>query len=126
MFTGIIEDLGIVKKIEKDGSNLNIWLESTVTNELKVDQSVAHNGVCLTVVSIDQDLYKVTAVDETLAKTNISLLNEGEVVNLERCMAFGARVDGHMVYGHVDTVGTCLERIENEGSWLFTIEFPSV
>jgi riboflavin synthase len=125
MFTGIIEDLGLVKKIEKEGSNLNLWLEARITPELKIDQSLAHNGVCLTVVEIEGSIYKVTAIEETLIKTNLSTLKVGEEVNLERCMTFGARVDGHMVYGHVDSVGTCIGRKENEGSWLYTIEFPS-
>ena len=124
MFTGIIESLGLVKKVEAEGSNLNIWIQSTIAHELKVDQSVAHNGVCLTVVVIENDCYQVTAIEETLIKTNLSLLKEGEEVNLERCMAFGARVDGHMVYGHVDAIGICVDKKENEGSWLFTIEFP--
>ncbi len=123
MFTGIIEELGLVKKIESQGSNLNIWIESNFTNDLKIDQSVAHNGVCLTVVEIETSQYRVTAIQETLDKTTIGDLVVGDIVNLERCMAFGDRVDGHLVYGHVDSVAVCIDKKELDGSWLFTFSF---
>ena len=123
MFTGIIESTGIVKQIEKDQNNLNFWLECDFTNELKIDQSIAHNGVCLTVVEIKDKLYKVTAIDETLKKTNIGQLSIGKKVNLERCMQINARLDGHIVQGHVDQTAT-LKSIENQaGSYLLTFEY---
>jgi riboflavin synthase len=124
MFTGIIENLGTVVAINHNGSNLDFWIESTLASELKIDQSVAHEGVCLTVVEIQGNTYKVTAIDETLKKTTLSSWVVGKLVNLERCMQFGARVDGHMVYGHVDAVGEC-KSIKNEnGSTIFEISFP--
>lgn len=123
MFTGIIESTGIVKQIEKDQNNLNFWLECDFTNELKIDQSIAHNGVCLTVVEIKDKLYKVTAIDETLKKTNLGQLSIGKKVNLERCMQINARLDGHIVQGHVDQTAI-LKSIENqEGSYLLTFEY---
>lgn len=123
MFTGIIESTGIVKQIEKDQNNLNFWLECDFTNELKIDQSIAHNGVCLTVVEIKDKLYKVTAIDETLKKTNLGQLSIGKKVNLERCMQINARLDGHIVQGHVDQTAT-LKSIENQaGSYLLTFEY---
>lgn len=123
MFTGIIESTGIVKQIEKDRNNLNFWLECDFTNELKIDQSIAHNGVCLTVVEIKDKLYKVTAIDETLKKTNLGQLSIGKKVNLERCMQINARLDGHIVQGHVDQTAI-LKSIENqEGSYLLTFEY---
>lgn len=123
MFTGIIESTGIVKQIEKDRNNLNFWLECDFTNELKIDQSIAHNGVCLTVVEIKDKLYKVTAIDETLKKTNLGQLSIGKKVNLERCMQINARLDGHIVQGHVDQTAI-LKSIENQkGSYLLTFEY---
>lgn len=123
MFTGIIESTGIVKQIEKDRNNLNFWLECDFTNELKIDQSIAHNGVCMTVVEIKDKLYKVTAIDETLKKTNLGQLSIGKKVNLERCMQINARLDGHIVQGHVDQTAT-LKSIENQaGSYLLTFEY---
>lgn len=123
MFTGIIESTGIVKQIEKDRNNLNFWLECDFTNELKIDQSIAHNGVCMTVVEIKDKLYKVTAIDETLKKTNLGQLSIGKKVNLERCMQINARLDGHIVQGHVDQTAI-LKSIENqEGSYLLTFEY---
>ena len=110
MFTGIIETLGKVEKLEKEGGNLHITVSSTITSELKIDQSVSHNGVCLTVVSIDADQYTVTAIEETLSKTNLGDLKVGELVNLERAMLLGARLDGHIVQGHVETLGVILEK----------------
>jgi len=123
LFTGIIESTGIVKQIEKDRNNLNFWLECDFTNELKIDQSIAHNGVCMTVVEIKDKLYKVTAIDETLKKTNLGQLSIGKKVNLERCMQINARLDGHIVQGHVDQTAI-LKSIENQkGSYLLTFEY---
>lgn len=125
MFTGIIEQLGKVSKVEKEGTNLHLSVDADFTSELKIDQSVAHNGVCLTVVNIKETCYTVTAIKETLDKTSIGSLQEGDLVNLERCMKIGDRVDGHMVYGHVDTTGRCLSMEEQDGSTLFTFTFDS-
>ena len=106
MFTGIVEGVGKLIKIEKEQTNLHLWIEANFVDELKIDQSVAHNGVCLTVVDFKDGLYKVTAIDETLLKTNFNTLNEGDLINLERCLMFNGRIDGHIVQGHVDQVGT--------------------
>jgi riboflavin synthase len=124
MFTGIIECEGTVNEIVPEGSNVDLWIESDIAQELKVDQSVAHNGVCLTVVQISGKCYRVTAVAETLAKTNLGLWKEEEVVNIERAMKVGDRLDGHFVQGHVDCTGTCTEKQKLEGSWLFKFSFP--
>jgi riboflavin synthase len=125
MFTGIIEQLGTVKLIEKEGSNIHFTLTSSFTHELKVDQSLAHDGCCLTVVKIDKHDYVVTAIDETLSKTNLSEWERGKKVNLERCLKMNARFDGHIVQGHVDTVGTCIQ-IENlHGSWKYTFTYDT-
>ena len=124
MFTGIIETTGTITAIEKEGSNLNFIIESNITNELRVDQSVAHNGVCLTVVAINGNQYKVTAVAETLLKTNLGKLVAGSMVNLERSLKVGDRLDGHFVQGHVDTTGVCIERQTLDGSWLYRFRFP--
>lgn len=128
MFTGIVENLGEVKKIEKENTNVHYTLSCPFTNELKIDQSLAHNGVCLTVVAIDNDEYVVTAIDETLIRTNLGELEIGSIVNLERCMMMGARLDGHVVQGHVDTTGTCKEIIEHDGSteFVFTYDYDDV
>jgi riboflavin synthase len=123
MFTGIIEDLGTIEKLNRDGGNLHITVHTAITNELKIDQSVAHNGVCLTVVGITGDTYTVTAIQETLDKTNLGLLKEKECVNIERAMKLGDRLDGHIVQGHVDQTATCIDIKENEGSWVFTFEY---
>ena len=123
MFTGIIETLGTVREIKKDNGNLHIRLSSTIANELKIDQSVSHNGVCLTVVAIEDDQYTVTAIQETIKKTNLSNWNEGSVINLERAMKLGDRLDGHIVQGHVDQVGKCISVTETNGSWYFTFEY---
>ncbi len=123
MFTGIIETLGKVEKLEKEGGNLHITVSSTITSELKIDQSVSHNGVCLTVVSIDADQYTVTAIEETLSKTNLGELEVGELVNLERAMLLGARLDGHIVQGHVDQTATCKSVEEKDGSWVYTFAY---
>lgn len=121
MFTGIIEDLGEIISIEKEGNNIHFSVKSRLTNELKIDQSVAHNGVCLTVVDIVDDIYKVTAIKETLAKTNLGDLVVGSLVNLERAMAANGRFDGHVVQGHVDQTGVCESITDENGSWMFTI-----
>lgn len=123
MFTGIIETLGTVKGIEREKENLHLTIQSTITNELKIDQSVAHNGVCLTVVAIDNDEYTVTAIKETLDKTNIGDLQVGEEVNLERAMKLGARLDGHIVQGHVDGTGVCKSIEDADGSTVFTFSY---
>ena len=123
MFTGIIEKQGLVKLLARENDNLHISISSEFASELKVDQSVAHNGVCLTVVSIDQDIYTVTAIKETLLKTNISALQEGDTVNLERAMKLGDRLDGHIVQGHVDQTATCIDIKNENGSWAFTFEY---
>ncbi len=123
MFTGIVEALGVVKKLEKDRSNLHIFIESPISNQLKIDQSVSHNGICLTVVGVEGDVHQVTAIDETLQKTNLSGLKEGESVNLERCTPANGRFDGHIVQGHVDQTATCIEKTAQNGSWLFTFQY---
>lgn len=125
MFTGIIEELGEIKKIEKEGSNIHFTLTSPFTNELQVDQSVSHNGVCLTVVNIENDEYTVTAIDETLKKTDLGSWEEGDKVNLERCMPADGRFDGHVVQGHVDTVATLEEITDKDGSWVFRFSYES-
>lgn len=123
MFTGIIESLGVVHELKKDNDNLHITITSSITNELKIDQSVAHNGVCLTVVGIHENEYTVTAIRETLEKTNLGDWKTGDSVNLERAMKLGDRLDGHIVQGHVDQTGTC-KSIENaNGSWYYTFEY---
>ncbi len=123
MFTGIIETLGKVVAIEKDQSNVHFTVESTITHELKIDQSVAHNGCCLTVVKLDGDCYVVTAIQETLDKTNLGDWEVGSKVNLERCMLLGARLDGHIVQGHVDTTATCVSIEDLNGSWKYTFRY---
>lgn len=122
MFTGIIEQLGNVTKIQQDGTNKHFTITSPFTAELKIDQSVAHNGVCLTVVNIQGNEYTVTAIDETLQKTNLNNLVVGDVVNLERCMPANGRFDGHIVQGHVDGTATCLSVTDEQGSWVFTFK----
>ncbi len=123
MFTGIIEHTGSLKKIETDESNLNFWIKSDFTDELKIDQSVAHNGVCLTVVEINGDQYRVTAVDETLKRSNLGQLKIGDLINLERCMVLNDRLDGHIVQGHVDQTAI-LKSIENKnGSHILFFEY---
>lgn len=126
MFTGIIEQVGQIKAIETKGTNVDFWLESTFQNELKIDQSVAHNGVCLTVVELKENLHRVTAVAETISKTNLASWQVGSIINLERAMKMGDRLDGHFVQGHVDTVGRCVQKKTLEGSWLFQFEFPEI
>ena len=123
MFTGIIEEIGIVKNIKHDGGNIHFTIFSPFTNELKIDQSVAHNGCCLTVVEINGDEYVVTAIQETLNKTNLSTWTVGTKVNLERCMVMNGRLDGHIVQGHVDATAKCVDIQEQEGSWKFTFSY---
>jgi riboflavin synthase len=124
MFTGIIESLGKVVSISKQGSNKTLWISSPISNELKIDQSISHNGVCLTVEEVKEGRHRVTAIEETLEKTNLESWETGDLVNLERCLIMNGRLDGHIVQGHVDTVATCLERSERNGSWEFRFQFP--
>ena len=126
MFTGIIETLGTVQEIKKDKDNLHITLASTLTDELQIDQSIAHNGICLTVVAINENLYTVTAIGETVKKTNISYWKTGDIVNLERAMKLGDRLDGHIVQGHVDQIGSCITALETNGSWYYTFEYDEI
>ena len=123
MFTGIIEEIGKIVRIEREQANLHLYVKSSFTNELKIDQSVAHNGVCLTVVAIDGDVYQVTAIAETLAKTHLGNLQVGDAVNLERGMLLNTRLDGHIVQGHIDQTGTCSAIQEEAGSTRFTFEY---
>jgi riboflavin synthase len=123
MFTGIIETFGCVEKIEKENSNINFTFSSSITSELKVDQSLSHNGVCLTVVKIIDKNYVVTAIEETLKRTNLGALGLGDMVNLERCMPANGRFDGHIVQGHIDTTAKCIEINNLNGSWVFVFEY---
>ena len=125
MFTGIIETIGIIKDLKKESGNLDITVSSVITTELKIDQSVAHNGVCLTVVELNNDEYTVTAIGETLEKTTIGDWKIGDLINLERGMRLGDRLDGHIVQGHVDQTGICKSIEEANGSWYFTFEYDS-
>jgi riboflavin synthase len=125
MFTGIIETLGKVVDLQKDQGNLHITVESAIAAELKIDQSVAHNGVCLTVVAIADGIHTVTAIEETLNKTSIGYLNIGDLMNLERCMQMNARLDGHIVQGHVDQTAKCIGFKELDGSWEYTFEYDA-
>ena len=124
MFTGIIESVGVLKDVISNGSNKSFWVESDISNLLKPDQSVSHNGVCLTVEAVTENRHKVTAIKETLSKSNLGEWNQGTVINLERCVAVGQRLDGHIVQGHVDATGICTKRKEKKGSWEFEFEFP--
>ena len=125
MFTGIIEELAEVVSVTQKGGNVDLKVKSNLTKELKIDQSVAHNGVCLTVVEIENDTYTVTAIEETLNRTTIGLLKAGDAINLERCTKIGARLDGHIVQGHVDTLGTCTKIVELDGSWEYYFEYET-
>jgi riboflavin synthase len=124
MFTGIIESLGTVRSIESKGTNKTFWIGSTLSTELKIDQSISHNGACLTVEEVLADTHRVTAIEETLQKTNLDSWQPGDLVNLERCMIMNGRLDGHIVQGHVDATATCTKRKELDGSWEFRFEFP--
>ncbi|OOQ60891.1 riboflavin synthase [Mucilaginibacter pedocola] len=125
MFTGIIETLGKITDLRAEHGNLHITVESAITNELKIDQSVAHNGVCLTVVGLTDTTHTVTAIEETLNKTSLGHLKVGEPVNLERCMQMNARLDGHIVQGHVDQTAICTKYTELDGSWEYTFQYDS-
>ena len=123
MFTGIIEEIGSVKAISREAGNIHFTIAAKITKELKVDQSVAHNGCCLTVVAIHDECYQVTAIQETLDKTNLNHWEIGTEVNLERCLVMNGRLDGHIVQGHVDTVATCTHYEEQNGSWKYTFQY---
>ena len=125
MFTGIIETIGEITALEQEGDNLHISVRSTITPELKIDQSVAHNGVCLTVVALTDDTYTVTAIQETMDKTALGELKVGSRVNLERAMVMGARLDGHIVQGHVDQTAVCTAIEEKDGSWFFSFDYDA-
>lgn len=125
MFTGIVEDMGKVVSLTNKGDNVEIEIKSSISNELKIDQSVSHNGVCLTVVEINKDIYKVVAIKETLEKSAMGQLMVGDLVNLERAMKLGDRLDGHLVQGHVDQTGICTDINEANGSWYFSFEYNS-
>ncbi len=125
MFTGIIETTGRVSNLKREQDNLQIIIESNLSNELKIDQSVSHNGVCLTVVALAEGTHTVTAVSETLNKSNLGKLKEGDLVNLERCMQMNGRLDGHIVQGHVDQTGICTGLIDMNGSWEYTFSYDA-
>lgn len=124
MFTGIVECTGTVKAVISNGSNRSFWIGSPVSHELKTDQSVSHSGVCLTVEEVDGNRHRVTAIDETLKKTNLGSWTEGSLVNLERCLQMNGRLDGHLVQGHVDATAICISKLIKEGSWEFSFRFP--
>jgi riboflavin synthase len=123
MFTGIVESLGKVISLENTGTNKTFWIESDISANLKIDESISHNGVCLTIEEIKNTAHKVTAVKETLDKTNLSHLIPGDLVNLERSMSMNGRIDGHIVQGHVDCVADCIRKKEVDGSWEYSFEF---
>jgi riboflavin synthase len=123
MFTGIIETTGIIKKVTANGTNVIFWIGSPASHELKIDQSVSHNGVCLTVEEIKDNHHRVTAIEETLKKTNLGEWKTGDMVNIERCLLINSRIDGHIVQGHADTTAVCKSRKELKGSWEFSFEF---
>jgi riboflavin synthase len=124
MFTGIIESLGTIHSIDTHGTNKTFWIGSSISQQLSIDQSISHNGVCLTVEEIKDNLHRVTAIEETLKKTNLGDWQPGGLVNLERCLMMNGRLDGHIVQGHVDTTAVCLERRDLDGSWEYRFEFP--
>jgi len=123
MFTGIIETVGIIEYIEQNGSNKSFWITSAISNELKVDQSVSHNGVCLTVESVTENRHQVTAIEETLVKSNFNEVRVGDEINLERCMLMNGRIDGHIVQGHVDASAVCIDKKDLNGSWEYRFNF---
>lgn len=125
MFTGIIECTGKILSVSAKGTNLSFWIESPISAALKIDQSVSHNGVCLTVEALDGDKHLVTAIEETLKKTDLGNWKEGMEINLERCMLMNGRLDGHIVQGHVDTTAVCVEKKELDGSWEYSFQFPA-
>tara|TARA_B110000263_G_C15310176_1_gene512676 strand:+ start:2523 stop:3116 length:594 start_codon:yes stop_codon:yes gene_type:complete len=126
MFTGIIESFGKVLGLEHKFQNIHFEIESDLTKELKIDQSVSHNGVCLTVVSIKENVYRVVAIKETIKKTNLNLIKVGDVLNLERALKLGDRLDGHIVQGHIDQIGTCTNITEEDGSWIYSFEYDQI
>lgn len=123
MFTGIIESTGKIEKIDREGKNIKLTLSSNLSSELRVDESLSHNGVCLTVTDCNKNFYSVTIIDESLKKTNFSSVKVGSQINLERSLKIDGRLDGHIVQGHVDDIGKCIKKIDQENSWLFTFEF---
>ena len=123
MFTGIIESVAVVQKLEKKGKNIELKLSSNLSSKLRVDESLSHNGVCLTVTSFDENFYCVTIVDESLKKSTFSNIKVGSEVNLERSLVINGRLDGHIVQGHVDDIGLCIKKVDQENSWLYTFEF---
>lgn len=123
MFTGIIETIGVVINIEQQETNKIFWIQSSISNELKVDQSIAHNGVCLTVEEIKNNTHRVSAIQETLLKTNLNNWKIGDQINIERCILLNGRMDGHFVQGHVDTTAICIKRENQNGSWLYRFQF---
>ena len=123
MFTGIIEEKGIITEIISTGTNKTFWIESPISGNLRIDQSVSHSGVCLTVEEINNGRHRITAIEETLKKTNLNSWKKKSVVNLERCLQMNGRLDGHIVQGHVDTVATCIDAVKKDGSWEYTIQF---
>ena len=125
MFTGIVEAIGTISRISKESGNYQLTIRSPFTDELKIDQSISHNGICLTVVAIHEDEYDVVAIEETLTRTNLGMLKEGDEVNLERSLKIGDRLDGHFVQGHVDETAACKKIDEQHGSWIFTFEYTS-
>ncbi len=125
MFTGIIEASGIVKELNSNGSNKTFWIESPISKELKIDQSISHNGVCLTVEETKGNMHRVTAIAETLQKSNLGELKMGDTVNLERCMQMNGRIDGHIVQGHVDATANCISKKDMNGSWEYRFQFPA-
>ena len=124
MFTGIIEATGVIKEVISNGSNKSFWIESRISNQLKTDQSISHNGACLTVEEMTGNRHKVTAIAETLSKTNLETWEQGTMVNLERCLTMNGRLDGHWVQGHVDSTAICKKRKDKKGSWVYEFEFP--
>lgn len=125
MFTGIIESTGIIKEIITKGSNKSFWVSSPLATDLKIDQSLSHNGVCLTVEEIKDSLHRVTAIEETLLKTNLGNWQNGDIINLERCMLMNGRLDGHIVQGHVDCTAQCTDAKTKDGSWEYSFSFPA-
>ncbi len=123
MFTGIIEATGNITAIETSGTNKTFWISSPVSQELKIDQSVSHNGVCLTVEEVKDGAHRVTAIAETLEKTNLGKWDQSDIINIERCLLINSRLDGHMVQGHVDTTGSCTKLVELDGSWEYSFQF---
>ena len=123
MFTGIIESTGKIEKIDREGKNIKLTLSSNLSSELRVDESLSHNGVCLTVTDCNKNIYSVTIIDESLKKTNFSTVKVGSQINLERSLKIDGRLDGHIVQGHVDDIAKCIKKIDQENSWLFTFEF---